>query len=489
MNKLLTNLADLIRPDCVIHCPNGNTVESDYIHTLTNVYKARLYEQLEGKTVGKIGLLWSNNLNTILPCIQAMWQLGCVVSVHDYTKAIAKNPAFKNFYKHIDFVVGTPDSLEIMPHLPHLAAPEAGVNYLSYINQEPEPEIYKFQANDFPDVEYQLDQPMTKDSLAVVSHTSGTTGDPRIFGISHGDAIALVQENIKIFNFTDQDRIGHIKTLHHGSLFLNYAIPAFATTKNHYWFLETYKPIFDSKKFLHASMKFCKDHSLTKMLVHYPFLSEDNFENIDPIDICNTSLISIVGPEPPLMKKLFDMFNPACVYNNFGCTEIGTIAVSKTTRENLELYSPQKFSIRNSIIDIESEEYYFRVKYKTTTEWKKIGDVIELSDNQLIYYKRNNKIQINNAVYDVEEINLFLKSQLQIQKFSLVPDFSNNCLYLAFYSESEYENYPLHVLNKKLSESFGQSLSINKTSCFVLGRMFNGMKPSQPLLLYAFRNQ
>jgi hypothetical protein len=489
MNTPLTNLADLIRSDCVIHCPNGKIVDSNYIHTLTNVYKAKLYDQLEGKTVGKIGLIWSNKLDVILPCIKAMWQMGCVVSVHDYTEAIAKHPSFKNFYKHIDFVVGTPDSLEIMPHLPHLAAPETELNYLSYINQESELEIYKFQAKDFPDINYQLDQPLSKNSLAVVSHTSGTTGDPRIFGISHDDAIALVQENIKIFNFTDQDRVGHIKTLHHGSLFLNYAIPAFATTKHHYWFLETYKPIFDSKKFLHASVKFCADNSLTKMLVHYPFLSEDNFENIDSIDICNTSLILIVGPEPHLMKKIFDLFNPACVYNNFGCTEIGTIAVSKTTRENLEWYSPRKFSIRNSIVDIESEESYFRVKYKTTTEWKEIGDVIELTDNQLIYHKRNNKIQINNALYDVDEINSFLKSQLKIQKFSLVPDFSNNCLYLAFYSNSEYKNYPLDVLNKKLSESFDDLALISKTSCFVLGSVFNGMKPSQPLLIYAFRNQ
>jgi hypothetical protein len=489
MNILPTNLADLIRPDCVIHCPNNKIVESDYIHILTNVYKARLYEKLQGKTVGKIGLLWTNKLDVILPCIKAMWQLGCVVSVHDYTEQIAKNPAFKNFYKHIDFVVGAPNSLEIMPHLPHLAAPEAGLNFLSYINQEPEPEIYKFQADDFPDVDYQLDQPLNKDSLAVVSHTSGTTGNPRVFGISHNDAINLVQENIKIFNFVEQDRIGHIKTLHHGSLFLNYAIPAFATTKDHYWFLETYKPIFDSKKFLHASMKFCADNKLTKMLVHYPFLSQDNFENVESIDICNTSLILIVGPELPIMKKLFDMFNPACVYNNFGCTEIGTIAVSQTTQNNLDQYSPQKFSVINSIIDLEPEEFYFRVKYKTNTEWKEIGDVIELSDNQLIYHKRNTKIQINNAVYDVDEITRFLKSQLTIRSFSLVPDFSNNCLYLAFYSELEHKNYPLDVLNKKLTESFEGPLLISKTACFTLGSVFNGMKPSQPLLLYAFRNQ
>lgn len=486
---MINNLSNLFRPDCVIYCPNGRVVSSEYLHTLTNVYKKNLYEKLNGKTVGKVGLIWSNQLDVILPCIKAMWQMGCVVSVHDYQEKIATHPAFTNFYKHVDFVVGTPYAQEILPHLPHLPAPETELEYLSYINQQPENSLYHFLASDFPDVEYVLDQPLTGNSVAVVSHTSGTTGDPKIFGISHCDAINLVKENIDIFNFKEDDRVGHLKTLHHGSLFLNYAIPAFATSKHHYWFLETYKPIFESKEFLQASMQFCYDNRLTKMLIHYPFLSENNFDNITPLDVNVTELITIVGPEPHLMNKLFDTFNPACIYNNFGCTEIGSVAVSRTTKENLNNYSPIKFSRINSLIDIKPQSHSFLIKYKTDTNWKEIGDIIEINDDGLNYYGRNTQINIDDTLFDIGKITRFLTTDIQLSNFSLVPDFTLGQLYLAFYQTYEHKKYPLDLINSQLSTAFGPKLTISKVCCFNLNQIFNGMKPSQPLLLYAFRNQ
>jgi hypothetical protein len=488
MKNLPINLADIIRGDCVIRCPNGKIVGSDYIRTLTNVYKKRIFDQLNGQTVGKVGLIWSNKLDTILPCIKAMWKLGCVVSVHDYHKAIVNHPAFKNFYSHIDFVVGTPDSNEIFPDLPHIPAPETQLDFLSYIWEVPEREIYQFSAEDFPDIEYNLDKPLGPNSTAVVSHTSGTTGDPKIFGISHSDAIDLINENIKIFNFNENDRVGHFKTLHHGSLFLNYAMPAFATSRDHYWFIENKKSIEQSDKILSSAMQFCADNGLTKLMIHYRFFNEENLKKSDSTDISKTSVITIVSPKLDFLTQFFDKFNPACVYNNFGCTEIGTIAVSKTTKETLTDYAPNKFNIINEIIDIMPKELCFLVKYKTQTEWKEIGDFITLESDGLTFHGRNNKINIRENLYNILDIHQSLNT-LGLKNFSLVPDFSNQSLYLAFFEQEEYTKFTLEEINKDLEKLFDDPSLILKSACFSLNSMIQGIKPSQPLLLYAFRKQ
>jgi hypothetical protein len=71
------NLADLIRKDCYIVCPNGRTVSSEYLRTLKNFYKQKIYQGLDGKTVGRVVVIWSNSLDVILPAVQAVWELGC----------------------------------------------------------------------------------------------------------------------------------------------------------------------------------------------------------------------------------------------------------------------------------------------------------------------------------------------------------------------------------------------------------------------------
>lgn len=489
MKQPACNLADIIRDDCVIHCPNGKTVSADYIKVLTNVYKKNIYEQLDQKTVGKVGLIWSNKLDTVLPCIKAMWKLGCVVSVHDYREEIVRHPAFKSFYSHIDFVVGTPDSYEIFPDLPHIPAPETQLEFLAYITEKPEKEIHQFSQEDFPDIEYKLDKTLDSECLAVVSHTSGTTGYPKIFGISHHDAINLVYENVKIFNFNQNDRIGHFKTLHHGSLFLNFALPAFAQCSEHFWFIDDKKTFVDSNRRLSAAMQFCADNNLTKFMIHYPFFLNDHHLRLsDPIDVSETNIISTISPSESFMRNFFQKFNPASVYNNFGCTEIGTIAVSQTTRQNLSSYRPNRFDVINGIIDINPGESSFWVKYKTQKKWREIGDVIALVDNGLIFHGRNNKIKLHGKNYEISAINDALQ-KIGCKNFSLVPDFENHMLYLAFFRQTEYDEFSMQYVNNELAKLFDHLPIISKSNCFTIDTVMQGIKPSQPLLIYAFRNQ
>jgi len=231
----MNNLVDYIRSDCSIVLPNGKMIHPHEIQTYKNFYKREIYTKLNGNTVGKVVLIWSNNLDVILPAIKAIWELGAAISVHDFSLNVVAHPLFANFYKHIDVIIGPPLPDSVLLDLPRIYALETKMSYPEYADGQPAQEIFQLDSTLYPDVTYQLNDTVSGDTVCCITHSSGTTGEPKIIKTTHNTAIDLVQENIKLFEFCSTDRVLHHKTLHHGSLFLNYAIPAFVTTNQHYW--------------------------------------------------------------------------------------------------------------------------------------------------------------------------------------------------------------------------------------------------------------
>jgi hypothetical protein len=478
------NVAELVRRDCYIVCPNGKVTTSEQLNTLKNYYKEEIYNKLQGKTVGKTVVIWSNCLDVIYSSVLAIWELGCAVAVHDFSEKIVPHPAFKNFYNYIDLIIGDDT---VLPDIPYIPAWATNLAYWHYENDQPEPELWRHSLEDYPDKEYQLDQPVTVDTVCVISHSSGTTGEPKVCDISHRNAIDLVKENIKIFEFSEADRVLHYKTLHHGSLFLNYAIPAFASTDHHEWFVKKHSHDIDQYNtgVLKACIELCIDHRLTKWLV--PYADIQYLPKLKSADLSHMSMVTVVGPTANAMQKIFDKFNPRAVYNNFGCTEIGTIAVSKTTKETVDQYSPTKFNLINSLLDIEVEETQFRVKYKKQSDWKSIGDIIEIDNNHFIWHARNNTIKFGDKKISVHDISSWTTLFLENRFLTVVPNFLENKIYLAYY-DNAVDSYKLHHINASLSAKFGKGVEFTDVRYFEFREVVNGIKPSLPILLYAFNN-
>jgi hypothetical protein len=474
------NIANLIRPDCFLVLPNNQIISAHEIKVLTNLYKRKIYEACQGKTVGKVALIWSNDVNVLLPCIKALWQLGCVISVHDYSTATATHPSFKNFYKHLDIVIGPPVCETFFPHLTYVPGQEFKLNISEWENGVPQSSFeWQPTIEEFPDVEYKLDKPLVDSLPAVLSHSSGTTGNPKIFSISHKEGYQLVQENIKIFGFNENDRVLHNKTLHHGSLFLNFSIPAYATTNEHHWVRD--KMTDSQVDFLSTSIRRCADKKLTKWLIPY--------NNIDQLLECNEILtpdlemVSIVGPTKETLGKILNKFKIKKFYNNFGCTEVGTIAVSATDLQNIDHYDSRTFTRINSLLDITVFPYHFNVKYKISDSWKTINDKIEISNDLLKFYGRNTTVTVNDNEINVGMVNELLTSLINPNFFTLVPDFERHKFYLALYKDT---TLTLEQINTTLQLTIPY-LKIDTMQRFE-SPLFIGVKPSQPLLLYAFRN-
>jgi hypothetical protein len=479
------NLADYINPECYIVLPNGKVVDKEQISVLKNFYKEEIYKKTNGKTVGKIVLIWSNNVDVILPAIQAIWELGCAISVHDFSLEIVSHPAFKNFYNHIDIIIGPPIADAVLPELPHIPALETKMSFIDYEHDQQESTIWQLDPNKYPDKEYCLDQPISGETICCVSHTSGTTGDPKIIEISHYSAIQLVKENIRIFKFSNEDRVLHHKTLHHGSLFLNYAVPGFVSTKHHNWVTQKHNE--SVTEFMQRCVNLCEDFHITKWLIPYRNISLLSSNSVKNSDLSKTSLITVMGPSTNELKVIFQKHHPLVVYNNFGCTEVGTIAVSETDQHTIENYDSTVFTEFNSLLDLEIHPTYFRVKYKHTSDWKKIGDIVDLSNKKLKWHGRNTYLEFDGEKIHISKIELWLRKYLNSSEFSLVPDFDRNELYLAVFNEKSVQM--LNNINTEI-ESVGhlKKCKFSKISHIKFEEVFQGIKPSQPVLLYYFRN-
>ena len=396
-----------------------------------------------------------------------------------------------NFYKHIDLVVSPPGSYQVFPELSYITAHETKWRFVEFNEDQPPLQQPRMLSNDqYPEVEYALDKPLTDDSICCITHSSGTTGEPKIIKTSHRHAIALVKENIKIFDFNSNDKILHYKTLHHGSLFLNYAIPAFCTSDFHHWIVwKSGKETRD--EFVQRCLDYCNKNKITKWLVSHnnrPVLDIIVSPALKSCNLSSTSLITVVGPTLETMQQVFSKFNPKNVYNNFGCTELGTLVVSKTTAKNLNEYAPNKFSIFNPMIDFEIHESFFKAKYKDEQEWKTIGDIVKILDNVFYWEGRNIYINVEQEKIRIHDVSKWVFKFLKSSAFAVVPDLELNMLYLAVFDTNI--NTSLEKINHTIKSSPGlKNCFFSKFDYIEFKEVFQGIKPSQPVLLYYFRNK
>ena len=110
MTKLV-NVTELIRPNVRIE-RDSQIIFPCVLTNRKNFLKKSIWEKFCGKTSGKRVMIWTNELDIILPSIQAIWELGAVVVVHDFQIGWQNDPSFRDFYDHIDLIV----QLEVEKH-------------------------------------------------------------------------------------------------------------------------------------------------------------------------------------------------------------------------------------------------------------------------------------------------------------------------------------------------------------------------------------
>lgn len=466
----MTNASEIFSLDYkIIH--GQDTYGPKEIQQAKDYYKNSISTALNGDTVGKTTYLWTNELFHIIAALKASWELGCTVFAVDYNPGYSLIPDFKNFYEFVDVVIGHDDShvntsIPVFPHKPHV-----------YI--EPWNQARSQWATADPVVH--------RDWPAVTTHTSGTTGYPKLTYFSHQQVIDIARFQSEMNRMSETDVALHIKTLHHGSLFLNFAVPLLSLCKQHHCIHNLLPDMAwgtTPEQWLTAQLTYAMDHGVNRLMIPYDWIRR--LPNMTPVDLKGLVTINtIVGPTTDEMATIFEKFNPKSVINMWGCTEVGSVFHSMTDRSNLALYNPNRFEIINTNVDFELEPDYLLLKWKTSDDWHRIADKFVWQDGSLFWMGRTASITVNDQEISIPTLKKFIEQEFATIDFSIVPDFERNQLYLAIYNDLVDD---LGQINQRIAQGLGQDYTFSKTKKCNYQLFLQGMKPSQPLLLYMFRN-
>lgn len=449
----------------------GVNYNKQQLDNATHYLSQQICQRFDDQPAGRVIFIYSNELFWIIATLRASWKLGCVIFAADYNPAYNRIPEFKNFHNFIDLVIGhdqahTNSCVGVLEQKPHILFEPCNIDHVSNPN-------LIFANNS-----------VNPESPAVITHTSGTTGYPKLIYFSHSDVVNIANSQVSISCMESDEFPGHQKTLHHGSLFLNYALPLLSICDRHYCLhnsVSSSSPTDNVKEMLELVV----EHNLTRIMIPYNwirFASQLDGPNLQQ----KVYIHSILGATDKEMQRIVDVINPKAVINMWGSTETGSCFHSMTNRSNIDTYNPNRFDIINADIDYLIEEDCIKLKWKFSNDWQVIGDKFDVEQQVLWWRGRVNFISRDGVRVNVENIKTFLEDKFDTFNFTIVIDYELNQLYLAVY-DSELP-VDLNLINNMLEAKFNSAHTINKIKVLNYGRLLMGMKPSQPILLYMFRN-
>jgi len=455
---------EMIRRDIEIFDVQLNkNFDSVYLGNLTKKIKQEIIRRFNGKTQDKIIYIGCNDFQFVVPALIAIWELGAAVFCNDSHPAIQKLPYFQQFFDRVDlalFATGAPVAW--------------GDNS----------KILTVNSDDFSDLSTTIasNSSVSEQTIAYYTTSSGTTSDPKLLSFTHRQTVMMAEHIKTIIVGDDKDiRPFHFKTLHHGSLFNSFALPMLSSTKIHY--TGQYKYFADT--FIN---KMCQDftkYKISHFLCPYSWIRE--FAKVPSYNLENLTLSTIQGNTDKEMIDLFERFKIKKVVNYFGCSEVGTVFTSVTTKDNFTSYNPNRFTDLLPYLDLEIDHSSISIKWKNEHEWFKTADKIEFVDGAYWFRGRDLWFEVGDKKIELKTFFEYVKNKLVSDQLTLVPDYSKNLLYLASYA-FDISDEALSDLNAGLLTEFGKEFTIAKCHRFETKDLLFGMKINGPLLLFLFRN-
>ena len=366
----MNNLSQIVRQDCEIIGNDGTHWSSDDIQNGVNYWKMAMYDALQGNTVGKTVWISTSTFYTIVCCMKAAWELGANIFNHEYQQGTDNVPAFKNFYDFIDIKIVHNDFGFKSDHL-----------YLYITDFNPDKQ--------YPKRKYVLDKPINDMTVAVKTHTSGTTGLPKIIDYTHRISIDKIQETIDLHGWVSSDIPVHYKTLHHSSLFMDYAIPLLSICKVHHGLEGMYASVpgesDDPILFFNTVLPYIKEKGITQMLCPYDWINV--MPDAHAVDMEQTlSFFTTPGVrQKETLVAVFDKFNLKQVDTGFGTSELGLMCLNKTQKATVDSFEVGRFDFLNKNIEYEFYDTYTKGRLKGN-DWITLSDIFEKKNGSL-YFK------------------------------------------------------------------------------------------------------
>jgi hypothetical protein len=207
------------------------------------------------------------------------------------------------------------------------------------------------------------------------------------------------------------------------------------------------------------------------------------------VDLENlVTLITIQGNTSDEMNDLFNRFAPKQVLNYFGCSEVGTMFISRTTKDNVHEYNPNRFYDIIPHIDYKILDNTVECKWKHLDQWFVLADKMVEKNGNIWHYGREIAFVVDDQTLMLADLNRLIEQELNTSQFIAVTDHQQQKLYLALFQE-DLTAQDLEKLNIKIRQKFSPVFYISDVHRFDRSELLFGMKVNGPLLLYLFRQR
>jgi hypothetical protein len=463
----MNNASELIKNDCLLVDFSGQKIDFTEIQNRKRFLKIQMHQTLNANTRDKTVYVGINDFDWVVPIMLAVWELGSNLFVHDLNAGFTQIPEFKDFYNFIDLSILHPTASRSVNTFN-----TPSINLRNYNN-----------ANQYEDSDC---IEISTSTVAIKTHTSGTTGRPKIVDFTHRHLIDRTREIASFHRYNDKDRPFHFKTFHHGALFIDYALPLLSVATEHY-FIRTMTSAtsgknYNAKNYLNLVLPYIQKYKLTTIIIPYEWVNY--FDQTTPVDMGGQlSIRTLRGYDANICSWIFENINPKEIVNQFGCSEIGTMFISRVTHDNYKNYIHNLFTERAPGLEYMLEKNLVHAR-RTGYEWHVLADEFIEDGDRLYYQGRSYSFIIDNEPVYIQELENYLRTLYYPTKFQLVPDFASNNIYLALFDLTL--DTDVAKINELIANNVSPKHCVKGVKYFNLPDVVLGIKPSGQILLYAF---
>jgi hypothetical protein len=317
----------------------------------------------------------------------------------------------------------------------------------------------------------------TKDTVAITTTTSGTTGVPTVIQHAHEWIYESSQRGARVFDFKKEDRILHARQLSHGAVLDLFLLPTLFKSDNHFVFN------YDSHN-IDVLIDIIVRERINKIML---FANPE--EILEALPVLDHKLDIILGYRPNAkwisvvkQKRINSLFN------SYGSTEAGNCILGVPITQETDPATFDPYYLGHLLDD------YFGIVINgpdsvTITNNRfncsvTLADCFELKSDGYYFYGRSHQFRIDDIMFTQPQLDSAV-AQIVTGRYEAIVDEEEQKIYLAVY-EPVADN-TLELVNQTLANAINNKITVSKLAVVDYNAFTQGWKASKDLLRNYFK--
>lgn len=420
---------DFIHPEFTLYSQE-HSCNKDQLIDMIRFWKVLLWEKYKIRRGSKIGIACLELDPYHFSLIFACSELGCQLVILDHP--ISEHTIHKTkaaLFSPID--LGIVDTSLILDQQ-HQTMMETYCSQIANISIFDTYEIddhnnFKLVADKF----YCLE-----DDVLILASTSGTTSNSKPVLYKQKYVAELSIRNSKIFNYTKDSNVIHIRNMHHASSILLHFLPTVYACASHWHKYTNFNQDEQTNDFVNLIVEkqinvclLCNQHDLDSLILN---LQKNNITFNHRIEFNISGFL--------LTKQLLDQIknHNMIITSTFGSVDTGVpVFINQLDKDsNRDLlnsgligYFPDdgfyKIVNEGNLIRLECPNFWEEPRY--------LNDNIKEDHGRYYHLQRDNVIQIGSCEFNLSLLTEYVKLSLSCEDLLIVVDIEYNCLYLVIW--------------------------------------------------------